>query len=47
MKLEMPYLLELYEKKYNMDVEEYLNFYNKENFLPKEFDEILRKNIFD
>ncbi len=45
--IELPYLLELYKNNYTMKVNEYDKFYNEENFLPKEFDEILRKSIFE
>jgi hypothetical protein len=45
--IELPYLLELYKNNYTMNVNEYDKFYNEENFLPKEFDEILRKSIFE
>ena len=47
MGMDLPYLLKIYEERYNMNVIEYAKFYNEENFLPKEFDEILRNSILN
>lgn len=46
---ELPYLLNYYKKNYNLvDTKTDLcKRYNKENNLPKEFDNILRKAILD
>lgn len=48
-KQELPYLLDYYYKNYRLvDINiDLTKRYNKENNLPKEFDDILRKAIFD
>ena len=44
--LELPYLLKFYKENYKMREGKFLKFYNENNYLPKDFDEILRKEIF-
>ncbi len=41
----LPYLLKYYKDNFELSKEEMLNYYNKENNLPKEFDTILRRKI--
>jgi hypothetical protein len=41
----LPYLLDFYKNNYELVDGEFLKFYNKNNFLPEEFDEILRTEI--
>ena len=41
----MPVLLKYYKEHFELSKEEMLNYYNKENNLPEEFDNILRKEI--
>ena len=42
----LPFLLDYYKKNFEMYHADLLKYYNEKNNLPKEFDELLRKNIF-
>ena len=43
---ELPYLLKEYKENYKLEDDfNYLEYYNEKNFLPKEFEEILKDNI--
>ena len=42
----LPFLLEYYKENFKLIDGEFLNFYNKNNFLPEEFDKILKQRIF-
>ncbi len=44
--LELPYLLKFYKENYKMREGKFLKFYNENNYLPKDFDDILRNEIF-
>ena len=44
---ELPYLLKLYKSRYEESKDEFLRYYNNKNFLPEEFDKILRERILE
>ena len=44
---ELPYLLKLYKSRYEESKDEFLKYYNNKNFLPEEFDKILRERILE
>ena len=43
----LPFLLNFYKENYDLRDGEFLKFYNENNHLPKEFDQILRRKIFE
>ena len=43
----LPFLLKFYKENYDLRDGEFLKFYNENNYLPKEFDQILRRKIFE
>lgn len=43
----LPFLLNFYKENYDLRDGEFLKFYNENNYLPKEFDQILRRKIFE
>ena len=43
----LPFLLQYYQDNFEMSDDDILTYYNENNHLPKEFDEILRGKIFE